>query len=244
MSERAQLKHLLLDVDFLHKPTIKAFRHRFGWAAIPWIIETYAQMSRASNALVTRDVLLATAEDMNLEFGEDMIAYCLAEGLIDLEGDKLSNERVRRDQESLHHKRVTTSKRVTQYRESALQTRDPVSVSDTVTGIKDLKNSLPPSVWISEFPATLDRPDVLDALKSFVKYRREKHKVFLDEQAQYALLSPYSQRPDEFVRDVNAAIASGGAWRNLRDSSNLRAQITDAKKEGRLDRDLRRIRES
>ena len=56
--KRTQLKHLLLDVDFLHKPTVKAFRASFGWVGIPWLLEMYALMSRATNARVDPSIAI------------------------------------------------------------------------------------------------------------------------------------------------------------------------------------------
>ena len=151
--DKVQLDHVLLDVDFFHKPTIVAFRRKFGWVSTPWLIEAYAQMSRATNALVTRDVLLGIADDMRLDLCDEMIAYCIDHGLILCIDGAYSNQRVIKDQESLAKKRKDTKQRQEKHKHKHVSERvsnalynaeNPVT-SDTVTVTDteylDLKNS-------------------------------------------------------------------------------------------------------
>lgn len=161
MSERAQLDHLLLDVDFFHKPTIVGFRRKFGYAAVAWLIETYCQMSRATDAIVTEDVLLATAEDMRLENGAEIVAYCLDFGLITQVDDFYTNYRVIADQEKLAKRRESDRNRkgfrADSMRKCAGIPAVPVTDTDTGSEDLDLKNNGQPTERI-EIP-----PDATDA---------------------------------------------------------------------------------
>lgn len=96
-----QLKHLLLDVDFFDKPKIKALTFRFGKSAGLWLIQTYLQMSRATNGLVDNDLLLGLAAELGIADGTELVSYCLQKGLINKKADGFSNVRVDEDQEAL-----------------------------------------------------------------------------------------------------------------------------------------------
>lgn len=136
MSERVQLDHLLLDVDFLHKPTIVPFRRKFGYAAITWLIEVYCQMSRASGALVTKDLILAIAEDMRFENGEAMLQYSLDNGLIiQIDDDPVnpfySNKRVIKDQEAFSKKKKAKAEANQKYRSGDTPELSPSKLTGT-----------------------------------------------------------------------------------------------------------------
>lgn len=197
--DRVQLDHLLLDVDFMHKPTIVGFRRKFGWASVTWLIEIYCQMSRASNALVTRDVMLAVCEDMRLDGGNEMIDYCIDHGLIiqleDRADSLFTNSRVIKDQESLAKKRLGSKDRQEKFRNkdvtqrvcnassNALQTRLPVTdpVTDLDINIKEL-----------------DTPEIRKALSMFASklesQNRPLNQITLD-----PMLMRYAGRPQEFL---------------------------------------------
>lgn len=160
MSERAQLDHLLLDVDFFHKPTIVGFRRKFGYAAVAWLIETYCQMSRATDAIVTEDVLLATAEDMRLENGAEIVAYCLDFGLITQVDEFYTNYRVIADQEKLAKRRESDRNRkgfrADSVRKCAGIPAVPVTDTDTGSEDLDLKNNGQPPERIEISPDATD----------------------------------------------------------------------------------------
>lgn len=169
MTERAQLDHLLLDVDFLHKPTIVAFRRKFGWASVTWLIEVYCLMSRATDAMVTHDTLLGVAEDMRFENAEEIISYSLEVGILSKKDSFYFNRRVLEDQESLARKRKEyrdrqerhRQKTVTQPLQNGDGTREkPFSVNTEYLNTEDLnteyiKNKtvgteLAPGVWVDD----------------------------------------------------------------------------------------------
>lgn len=149
MSARVQLKHLLIDVDFFDKPTVRALAFKHTQVAALLYIRWLMLMSRATNALVTRDALASIAREVLHGMGtsiatfESVLQYCLDTGMIYEEKPGLfTAERVVKDQESCAVKRSESADRQRKFREkksavtNALLTRlpDTVSVSDTDTG--------------------------------------------------------------------------------------------------------------
>jgi hypothetical protein len=96
---RAQLKHLLLDVDFLNNPKIRALKARFKIVSQLCLIDLYLSMSRATNARIDDDCLNAIVSEY--ELGADFVSYCLDKGLICKDGAEFSNSRIVEDQEKL-----------------------------------------------------------------------------------------------------------------------------------------------
>lgn len=139
----AQLDHLLLDVDFLHKPKIKAFKRVFGYLACLWLIESYCQMSRASLGEVDKETLLDIADEMGLsEKAEAIIEYAAdPERLLikKLDNGKYTNSRVEKDQISLATKREKEREKQERYRNKTVTLpdispeKDVSLVTDTVT---------------------------------------------------------------------------------------------------------------
>lgn len=116
---RAQLKHVLLDVDFFTNPKIRAMQRRYNVFATLGLIEVYMAMSMATNAVIDNDALLAIFEDQGADDPQGLIDYLLTNGLIIKELNGFSNSRVIKDQESLYksqqrykkHKEQTDDKR-------------------------------------------------------------------------------------------------------------------------------------
>lgn len=116
---RAQLKHVLLDVDFFTNPKIRAMQRRYNVFATLGLIEVYMAMSMATNAVIDNDALLAIFEDQGADDPQGLIDYLLSNGLIIKELNGFSNSRVIKDQESLFksqqrykkHKEQTDDKR-------------------------------------------------------------------------------------------------------------------------------------
>jgi len=116
---RAQLKHVLLDVDFFTNPKIRAMQRRYNVFATLGLIEVYMAMSMATNAVIDNDAILAIFEDLGADDPQAIIDYLLANGLIIKEMNGFSNSRVIKDQESLYksqqrykkHKEQTEEKR-------------------------------------------------------------------------------------------------------------------------------------
>lgn len=154
MTNRAQLKHLLLDVDFFNKPKVIAFRRKFKWVSLTWLLQCYCQMSRSSTGFVTRDTLLGLADDMGLEQSDEMIDYLVTNGLMFEIDGSLSNSRVIKDQESLALRRENDKQRQQSYREKNKVNHESVTCDkvrdkqgdkpvtpDTVTEYIDINNN-------------------------------------------------------------------------------------------------------
>jgi len=183
---RVQLKHLLLDVDFFDKPKVRALAYKHTQLAVLLYIRWQLLMSRATDALVTRDSLASVAHEVLDGLGtavatfESVLDYCLKTGMIVQVGpDSFSSERVIKDQETYAIKRAEGAERQKKYRarkedvSNALLTRLPVTVTDIVS--EDLKkgSSL-------EIPESFDYPDVRQALAMWTSNLR-KHKRNIDQ---------------------------------------------------------------
>ena len=161
MSERAQLDHVLLDVNFSDKATIRAFRRRFGYLAELWLIKVLAAMSAASMGRIQDDAALCIAEDMGMQSGQEMIDYCLTtidpdtgSSILMREKGLLTNSRVIKDQTSLAAKRATSKEKQERYRNKTVTS--PVTLpekavtpdTDTVTDTeyRSLRKGTPPPV--------------------------------------------------------------------------------------------------
>lgn len=120
---RAQLKHVLLDVDFFDKPTIRALGYAHTQLSVLLFIRWMMLMSRATDGLVTRDSLASIAREVLHGVGasvasfETVLDYCLAEGMIHEESPgRFTNKRVIKDQESCAVKRQSASERQKKHR--------------------------------------------------------------------------------------------------------------------------------
>lgn len=96
---RAQLDHVLLDVDFFNNPKIRALKGKFGHISQLCLIDAYTAMSRATNAIIDGDCVMAILFDYQLKW--DFWEHCLDKGLVKIEGQGYSNSRVIQDQEKL-----------------------------------------------------------------------------------------------------------------------------------------------
>jgi len=104
--KRDQLDHALFDVDFFHKPTIKALRRKFRCEGLCAYQELIFQISRATNAEIDDECALASIEEFGVIESAAFLEYCLSQNLISRsESGKLSQERVIEDQEACARKR-------------------------------------------------------------------------------------------------------------------------------------------
>ena len=103
---RAQLDHALFDVDFFHKPTLKALRRRFKLAGLVAYQEILFQISRATDAEIDSDTALASAEEFEIVESEEFLNYCFSQNLLQRTNEgKITQSRVAKDQEALAKKR-------------------------------------------------------------------------------------------------------------------------------------------
>lgn len=106
---RAQLKHVLLDVDFLNNPKIRTLKTKFGQLAQLCLIDVYSAMSKATNAVIDEDCLLSILSEYQLN--DTFLAYCLDKRLIHTEMNGYSNSVVIKDQEAYYRKLNSGKKR-------------------------------------------------------------------------------------------------------------------------------------
>lgn len=171
---KIQLDHLLLDVDFFHKPKIKSFKRVCGLLACLWLIECYCQMSRASEGEVDKDTLLDVADEMGLsDKAEEIISYATHEDrqlITKLENGKYTNSRVQKDQVSLATRREKDREKQLRYRDKTVTLpvispeKNGNPVTDTVTDTEYInnKNSEPipevPDEWLDLALSKLEEP--------------------------------------------------------------------------------------
>lgn len=105
MSDRVQLKHLLIDVDFFDKPKARALLHKFGPIAQLYLVRLYAALARATKATISIDAALGVAWELRIEKEAlEILEYCIKEEMLERSSDHISNSRVASDQEALHKK--------------------------------------------------------------------------------------------------------------------------------------------
>jgi len=187
MSERVQLDHVLIDVDFLHKPTIKALRFKYTDLSALVLIEILAQMSRATDGIIDREVALCVFSDLRFENGEEILEYCISKEILCASPcGGVTNVRVQKDQSACAKKREEAKNRKEAYlqkkreeeerrtKEEQERTRServpnaertvlPVTDTDTVTvtdTVNNNKNSLPK--LNHQIPKPIPIPEDLD----------------------------------------------------------------------------------
>lgn len=137
-----QLSHALFDVEFLHKPKIKAMRRKFGDLSALWLFEVICQLSRASGAKIEIDCALSVADDFKIENGQELIDYCTNEDrkILELKNGYITNSRVDADQEKLQIRREKDLERKRKKEDSAKipHGKSEELVTDTVTDTEDL----------------------------------------------------------------------------------------------------------
>lgn len=220
---RAQLKHVLLDVDFFDKPTIRALGYKHSQIAVLLFIRWMMLMSRATNGLVTRDALASVAREVLSGTGtaianfESVLNYCVETGMIYEEGDgHFTNERVVKDQESCAVKRKSSNERQKKFREKerGVDNASLTRLSDTVTAIDNI-NKL--EIVIPEF----QDPKISKAITRWRQHRQKLGKPF-DQMALDALQSLYRGRANELLDDIDHSISNG--WKTLNAKSRDKPQ--------------------
>lgn len=130
---RVQLKHVLIDVDFFEKPKLITLREKFKPQALLWLVHCYMQMSRATNAVVTIEVLQAIARHWEIKNVIELVGYCVKEGLITERDGLFSNVRVERDQERCASERQRARERKAKSRQKYDTGHADVTRDSTVT---------------------------------------------------------------------------------------------------------------
>lgn len=140
MADKVQLDYALLDVDFFDKPKTVALMGRFGHISALYLIQVILTLSKATDAVM--DVYaaygLGSRYGISIELSKEIIAYCVKENMLSLQGETLTQQRVAEDQERLAEKRRKDAEYQKQRRQGKRrddvendQAPVPVTVTDT-----------------------------------------------------------------------------------------------------------------
>lgn len=147
---RAQLKHVLLDVDFLNNPKVRSLKTKFGHISQLCLIDIYSAMSRATNAVIDKDCIEAIISEYEVKI--EFLDYCLEKGLISSEMGGYSNSVVIKDQEQ-YFKKLNSGKS-----KNIPEQNFPEKIQEKSTPDYDYDNELNIKETVSEDPPQSIRP--------------------------------------------------------------------------------------
>lgn len=211
---RVQLKHVLLDVDFFEKPTIRDLDFECGPVALLLLVRWLMLMSRATNALVTKKSLLHVGRELRASDKSEqldpqkVLDYCIRNKILHEREDGISNERVEKDQERCAVKRKQNVERQEKLRRkrNALHKRDKSVLPVTVT-VTDSVSSINLDKIV--FPPKLDHVIAKSALDEWLEYKRQRGEKYKSLSSIQKLLNQYSNlSPPEFAEAVNHSMAN------------------------------------
>lgn len=216
---KTQLKHLLLDVDFLQKPKIKALKYDFGVEGLLFYIDILCDMAKATDAEIYSSCIKANGEKYGFDSSrcEAFIAYLVLHGLINQsdKADYYFNTRVSEDQESLSKKQDKWRNQKRQQRDSSTcphgqgvdkSKTDGSSVNIEVLNTEELNNKL--EIALPEF----QKPEIRQAINCWQVHRNLLDKEF-DQGALDSMLLLYRGRALELADDIHHSILNG--WKTL-----------------------------
>lgn len=106
--KRAQLKHLLLDVNFFEKPKIKALEYDYGSGGVCFFIAILCDMAKATDSEISASCIKATGRQFGFdrEKAEEFLQYITKHNLIHKcrDPEYFANRRILEDQESMASK--------------------------------------------------------------------------------------------------------------------------------------------
>jgi hypothetical protein len=193
MTPRAQLKHVLLDVNFKDKPKVIEFESEFGSLARLLYMDIQAAMSAATNARISRGVVIVLANRIGIdsEKANQILDYLLKNEMLITEEGKISSLRVIRDQETYYKRSRKSNTEVADDMPLAgiNDATKPeksvyVDVNDLVIGIKEL-----------------DTPQIRAALKMWAAKLQQRDRI-LDQTTLDPMLAMYAGRPKDFEVDL------------------------------------------
>jgi hypothetical protein len=174
---RAQLKHVLMDVDLPNHNKIRLLKSVHGNAGKLAYYELQMAMSKATNATVDKDLIILIAIESEVADTESFFKYLLDKGLIQKESNGFSNTPVIKDQESYFKKLDSDRKRKGKGKESEKVLKDPDIDTDF-----DIDIDLNKEEWT--IPAKCDTPEIRAALEPCLqrlkKNGRELDQIGLD----------------------------------------------------------------
>lgn len=208
---RAQLDHVLLDVDFFNNPKIRALKGKFGHISQLCLIDAYTAMSRATNAIIDGDCVMAILSDYQLKW--DFWEHCLDKGLVKIEGQGYSNSRVIADQERLGKSqdkwRVANGKRKVD--SNSTPNLHPINTQSKQNTVNvhgcEVLNTEELNLNIIK-----EEPHIIKAVSRWAEHRRKIGKP-LDQMAIDSLILLYRGRFNELPDDIDHSISNG--WKTL-----------------------------
>lgn len=245
--DRAQLKHLLIDVDFFDKPSVRALIFKHGQISALLYVRWMMLMSRATNATVCQDALMSVASEVLQGVksaavkSRTILNFCVeTKMLLQVSDDTFSSPRVIEDQESCAVKRSQFKERQAKFKnkkrecevfDNALVTRESRKTVNTDTeqlntedlNTEDLRKETvtPPPTEILEPPpqSEFDCDEAKAALYRWHLYSTQVIRKPFDQLQADTLMMRYSGRLKDFIRDINGSISSN--WRSVCDASRL-----------------------
>lgn len=206
---RAKLKHVLLDVDLPNHNRIIPLTKLFKVMGKCALYEIYMAMSKGTDAVIDKELLLCIAENNQVEDPEAYFQYLLEKKLIIEDDGGFSNGRVIKDQEAYHRKLESGKKRkesVQKCSDKKRRTPEPDIDIDTDYDIdNDLVVKNKKKVTI---PPELSAPGTRAALRDWATHRKQIGHPLTQSMAE-AIIKDYITRPDELVRDIRHSIKNG-----------------------------------
>lgn len=211
-----------MDVHFFANPKIRALGKVHGNEGLLAIVDIYMAMSRATDAIIEFEALIAIAEDWKVKFPEKFFQYCLDRGLVQVDGHGYTNSVVVKDQEQYAQKCKKTTDRQGSPGESrppevfreifpgSLPGNTPFEEKKKPDSDIDIDNEDLKKEW--NVPPVLYTAEVRKALNLWDKNLRKFGKA-LDQISLEALLSQYHGRPKDLIADIQHTVTNG--WKSL-----------------------------
>ena len=222
--KRAQLSHVLIDVDFFDKPKIRSLEMWFGPLGTLLLVRLLGDISRATNAEIDDECFEFHAKHIGFALGSEFLDYCIDREILSRTSlNCISNSRVIEDQEKLAEQqdKWRKAKRVSKDsnenpRGIPEDSQSPLNVQKSEDlNTEELKNEdLKKLSNVTE--------EAFSAVKRWAA-QRKKLGLGFDSLASEALQMQYAGRSDALIRDINASITANS--RNI-----FQAQIPEEKR--------------
>lgn len=210
MSERAQLKHLLLDVEFFGKPKIRALAIDQGQLSVLFLVRIYTALSAATDAKARKSVAVSIGLEMRFDPSQidEFLAYCFEERLLEQDGNYITARRVIDDQEELARKqkkwraeyerkksgKVAEAER----KESGVGAEKP-QIREDLKNNEDLKKNTVADKFTITLPPEFNNPDVIKGFQLWGRKSKQNGRP-LDAIGVEALLMRFGGRPKALAK--------------------------------------------
>jgi hypothetical protein len=214
MTERAQLKHLLIDVEFFGKPKIRALAIDQGQLAVLLLVRIYAALSAATDAKARKSVAISIGLEMRFDPSqvETFLTYCFEERLLEQDGNYITARRVVEDQEEFARKQKKwradyERKKSGIPAESERNRSGAAAESQQIReDLKDLKNI---KEKLSAVPEPL-QSELIAEIPLWIEHREAKRKPLGFTEID-ALIMECARNPESELRSMRASRKNGHA---------------------------------